>query len=69
MYKWSKVIVLVLLVLVVASILRNAPVLANTGAPLPPTPWTIANTGAPLPPTPWAVANTGAPLPPTPWKQ
>ncbi len=40
-------------------------VIANTGAPVPPTPW--ANTGAPVPPTPWLALNTGAPVPPTPW--
>jgi len=42
----------------------GAVIMANGGAPLPPTPW--KNGGAPLPPTPWK--NGGAPLPPTPWK-
>lgn len=38
--------------------------MANGGAPVPPTPW--KNGGAPVPPTPWK--NGGAPVPPTPWK-
>jgi len=37
--------------------------MANGGAPAPPTPW--KNGGAPAPPTPWK--NGGAPAPPTPW--
>jgi len=64
MNRWLMVVVLVLLVLTSAMGL-NA--LANTGAPMPPTPWSVANTGAPMPPTPWLAANTGAPMPPTPW--
>jgi len=72
MRKWMTMVLVVMLVLVGAMGLRNlmvanaghSPVLmANGGAPLPPTPW---NGGAPLPPTPW---NGGAPLPPTPWNQ
>jgi hypothetical protein len=39
-------------------------IMANGGAPAPPTPW--KNGGAPAPPTPWK--NGGAPAPPTPWK-
>ncbi len=39
-------------------------IMANGGAPQPPTPW--KNGGAPQPPTPWK--NGGAPQPPTPWK-
>ena len=39
-------------------------IMANGGAPVPPTPW--KNGGAPVPPTPWK--NGGAPVPPTPWK-
>jgi len=66
------VILLAMLVLVGAMSLKTVVVtrgdgsviMANGGAPLPPTPW--KNGGAPLPPTPWK--NGGAPLPPTPWK-
>jgi hypothetical protein len=71
MYKWSKVMVLVLLVLVTAMVVSHlvqaAPAVANSGAPVPPTPWLIANSGAPVPPTPWTTQNSGAPVPPTPW--
>ena len=42
----------------------NPVLMANGGAPPPPTPW--KNGGAPPPPTPWK--NGGAPPPPTPWK-
>ncbi|HXN98096.1 MAG TPA: hypothetical protein VN881_03425 [Candidatus Acidoferrales bacterium] len=68
MNRWSMVVVLVLLVLASAvglNALSTHATLANTGAPMPPTPWLYANTGAPMPPTPWM--NTGAPMPPTPW--
>jgi hypothetical protein len=68
MNRWLMVVVLVLLVLTSAvglNALAAHSTLANTGAPMPPTPWLVANTGAPMPPTPWA--NTGAPMPPTPW--
>jgi hypothetical protein len=43
---------------------NGAVIMANGGAPVPPTPW--KNGGAPVPPTPWK--NGGAPVPPTPWK-
>ena len=39
-------------------------VMANGGAPAPPSPW--KNGGAPAPPSPWK--NGGAPAPPSPWK-
>ncbi len=39
-------------------------VMANSGGPVPPTPW--KNSGGPVPPTPWK--NSGGPVPPTPWK-
>ncbi len=38
--------------------------MANGGAPPPPSPW--KNGGAPPPPSPWR--NGGAPPPPSPWK-
>jgi len=38
--------------------------MANGGAPVPPSPW--KNGGAPVPPSPWK--NGGAPVPPSPWK-
>lgn len=72
MRKWTTLVLVVMLVLVGAMGLRGlmlanagqAPVIvANGGAPLPPSPW---NGGAPLPPSPW---NGGAPLPPSPWNQ
>ena len=69
MNKWLMVVVLVLLVLTSAmglNALSTHPTQANTGSPMPPTPWLAANTGSPMPPTPWA--NTGSPMPPTPWK-
>jgi hypothetical protein len=49
---------------VVAGSGNGAVLMANGGAPAPPTPW--KNGGAPAPPTPWK--NGGAPAPPTPWK-
>jgi len=66
------VLLLAMLVLVAAMSLKTAAVthgdgsviMANGGAPAPPTPW--KNGGAPAPPTPWK--NGGAPAPPTPWK-
>ena len=66
------VIFLAMLVLVGAMSLKTvvvahgdgAVIMANGGAPVPPTPW--KNGGAPVPPTPWK--NGGAPVPPTPWK-
>lgn len=66
------VVLLVMLVLVGAMSLKTVAVthgdgslmMANGGAPVPPTPW--KNGGAPVPPTPWK--NGGAPAPPTPWK-
>jgi len=39
-------------------------IMANGGAPTPPSPW--KNGGAPTPPSPWK--NGGAPTPPSPWK-
>jgi len=77
MFKWTKVAVLVLLVLVAAMAVQQFTVqagttavnvsatVANTGGPVPPTPWATQNTGGPVPPTPWR--NTGGPVPPTPW--
>ena len=67
MSKWLVVVVLALLVLTSAMGLKalSTPALANTTAPVPPTPWMLANTTAPVPPTPWM--NTTAPVPPTPW--
>jgi hypothetical protein len=41
-------------------------VMANGGAPTPPSPWK-RNGGAPTPPSPWK-KNGGAPTPPSPWK-
>ena len=38
-------------------------IMANGGAPVPPSPW--KNGGAPVPPSPWK--NGGAPVPPSPW--
>lgn len=66
------VVLLAMLVLVGAMSLKTVAVthgdgsvmMANGGAPPPPTPW--KNGGAPPPPTPWK--NGGAPPPPTPWK-
>jgi len=66
------VVLLAMLVLVGAMSLKTVVVthgdgsviMANGGAPVPPTPW--KNGGAPVPPTPWK--NGGAPVPPTPWK-
>ena len=59
MNRWLAVVVLVMLVLTCAVGLRNtvaakaAPVvLANGGAPVPPSPW--LNGGAPVPPSPWS---------------
>jgi hypothetical protein len=70
MSRWLVVAVLVLLVLTSAlglkAVVTHAQ-LANTGAPMPITPWLATNTGAPMPITPWMVANTGAPMPITPW--
>ena len=67
MSKSLVVVVLALLVLTSAmglkALVTQPGVIANTTAPMPPTPW--ANTTAPMPPTPWA--NTTAPMPPTPW--
>jgi hypothetical protein len=67
MSKLLVVVVLALLVLTSAMGLKalSGPTLANTTAPVPPTPWMLANTTAPVPPTPWM--NTTAPVPPTPW--
>lgn len=66
------VVLLAMLVLVGAMSLKTVAtthgdgsvIMANGGAPAPPTPW--KNGGAPAPPTPWK--NGGAPAPPTPWK-
>jgi hypothetical protein len=66
------VLFLAMLVLVGAMSLKTVAVthgdgsiiMANGGAPAPPTPW--KNGGAPAPPTPWK--NGGAPAPPTPCK-
>jgi hypothetical protein len=66
------VVLLAMLVLVGAMSLKTVAtthgagsvIMANGGAPQPPTPW--KNGGAPQPPTPWK--NGGAPQPPTPWK-
>jgi hypothetical protein len=66
------VILLVMLVLVGAMSLKTvvtthgdgSAVMANSGGPVPPTPW--KNSGGPVPPTPWK--NSGGPVPPTPWK-
>jgi len=70
MSRWLVVAVLVLLVLTgglgLEALLTHSQ-LANTGAPMPDTPWLTANTGAPMPDTPWLMANTGAPMPDTPW--
>ena len=43
----------------------GAVIMANGGAPTPPSPWK-KNGGAPTPPSPWR--NGGAPTPPSPWK-
>jgi hypothetical protein len=70
MNRWLIVVALVLLVLTSAvglNALTTQTALANTGGPMPPTPWLVANTGGPMPPTPWLAANTGGPMPPTPW--
>jgi len=74
MLKWTKVVVLVLLVLIAATAVHQFTVqagttVANSGNPVPPTPWLVANSGNPVPPTPWAVANSGNPVPPTPWSR
>lgn len=72
MSKWSKVVLLVLLVLVSAMALRNLAVsteVAGTGAPVPPAPWLMAGTGAPVPPAPWLIPGTGAPVPPAPFNE
>jgi len=73
MYKWSKVMVLVLLVLVTAMLVSHmvqaAPTVANGGCPVPPTPWLIANGGAPVPPTPWTMQNTANPVQPADWSR
>jgi hypothetical protein len=66
------VILLVLLILtgamglktIVTSHADGAVIMANGGAPAPPSPW--KNGGAPAPPSPWK--NGGAPAPPSPWR-
>jgi hypothetical protein len=66
------VLLLVMLVLAGAMSLKTVVVahggdsliMAQGGAPQPPTPWKQG--GAPQPPTPWK--QGGAPQPPTPWK-
>src|SRR5215813_14294764 len=45
----------------------GAVLMANGGAPTPPSPWKL-NGGAPTPPSPWKL-NGGAPTPPSPWKK
>jgi len=75
MSKSLSIVALSMLVLVGAMGLKTAAsdknggvvVMANGGAPAPPTPWKMKNGGAPAPPTPWK-RNGGAPAPPTPWK-
>jgi len=73
MYKWSKLMVLVLLVLVTAMVVSHlaqaAPTVANGTNPVPPTPWLVANGTNPVPPTPWQAANGTNPVPPTPWSR
>jgi len=67
-------VVAALLVLVGAMSLKTAvagsgsgvTVMANGGAPTPPSPWK-RNGGAPTPPSPLK-KNGGAPTPPSPWK-
>jgi hypothetical protein len=51
---------------VVAGSGSDVTVMANGGAPTPPSPWK-RNGGAPTPPSPWK-KNGGAPTPPSPWK-
>ena len=51
---------------VVAGSGSGVTVMANGGAPTPPSPWK-RNGGAPTPPSPWK-KNGGAPTPPSPWK-
>jgi hypothetical protein len=51
---------------VVADSGSGVTVMANGGAPTPPSPWK-RNGGAPTPPSPWK-KNGGAPTPPSPWK-
>jgi hypothetical protein len=74
MLKWTKIAVLVLLVLVAAMTVKQIAVqsgttVANTTGPVPPTPWLIANTTGPVPPTPWTTQHTTGPVPPTPWSR
>jgi len=73
MYKWSKVMVLVLLVLVTAMLVSHmaqvGPTLANGSAPVPPTPWLMANGSAPVPPTPWTTQKTANPVQPADWSR
>jgi len=54
------VLLLAMLVLVAAMSLKTAAVTHGDGSVI------MANGGAPAPPTPWK--NGGAPAPPTPWK-
>ncbi len=71
MSKLLAVVLLVMIVLVGAMSLRTvvtthadgSVIMANGGAPVPPSPW--KNGGAPVPPSPWK--NGGAPVPPSPW--
>jgi len=74
MLKWTKIAVLVLLVLVAAMTIQQfvfqaGATVANTSGPVPPTPWLMANTSGPVPPTPWQSQNTSGPVPPTPWSR
>jgi len=72
MSKQLAVVALAMLVLVGAMGLKSAitakdsgaVIMANGGAPPPPSPW--KNGGAPPPPSPWK--NGGAPPPPSPFK-
>jgi hypothetical protein len=74
MYRWSKVGVFVLLVLVAAASMRNSTVNAGvapsatimqlSSGPVPPTPWKLSS--GPVPPTPWKLSS--GPVPPTPWR-
>ena len=57
---WSTVVVLVLFVLAGGIGLRHLTA-ANAGPVL------VANGGAPIPPSPWM--NGGAPIPPSPWSR
>jgi hypothetical protein len=61
MYRWTKIILFVLFVLVAAMAFRNGTVNALNARPA------VANLSAPVPPTPWKVQNLSAPVPPTPW--